>query len=204
MAKRPVTKSGTSRVRFIMLDAEIAEGDLSQITAAIQNALKPQAMIVQQKLSHHVTGGAMNTIEAEADFSEDFSAPDEEIQEQTPVPRPARPPRSRKPTVPKVLELDLKSEVSFESFASEHNPQNEVDRNLLILAWFHLHRPDEMVTVNHVYTCYRAIKWPSGIEDFSWPLRALKKKQFISSLGLGKYEINHLGIDRVENMRVAK
>lgn len=33
-----------------MLDAEIPDGDLSQITAAIQNALKPTTTFVQQRL----------------------------------------------------------------------------------------------------------------------------------------------------------
>jgi hypothetical protein len=40
MAKQPL-EAGSSRIRFIMLDAEIPEGNLSQITSAIQNALKP-------------------------------------------------------------------------------------------------------------------------------------------------------------------
>ena len=42
MAKSGTTRSGgTSRIRFIMLDAELAEGDLTQIAQAIQNALRP-------------------------------------------------------------------------------------------------------------------------------------------------------------------
>ncbi|MES0100947.1 hypothetical protein [Mesorhizobium sp. M0019] len=40
MAKQSTSKNGTSRIRFIMLDAEIPEGDLNQITLAIQNALR--------------------------------------------------------------------------------------------------------------------------------------------------------------------
>lgn len=41
MVKKPKHGNGTSRVRFIMLEAELPDGDLSQITSAIQNALKP-------------------------------------------------------------------------------------------------------------------------------------------------------------------
>src|SRR5688500_10632020 len=42
--KRPTKSSGGgTRVRFIMLEAESENGDLTEITAAIQNALRPKA-----------------------------------------------------------------------------------------------------------------------------------------------------------------
>lgn len=199
MAKQPTSKSGTSRIRFIMLDAEIPEGDLSQITAAIQNALKPTTTIVQQRFpatSHvQLPGDGIRDEELDAEFAE--AEPSDEGET---APRSREPKQARKPTVPKVLDLDLTSGVSFESFVSEHPPKNDTERNLVALAWFKEHRPDEAVTSNHVYTCYRASKWPSGIDDFSWPLRALKKEQLVKSTGRGQYEINHLGIARVESM----
>ncbi|MES0099762.1 hypothetical protein [Mesorhizobium sp. M0019] len=126
--------------------------------------------------------------------------PSDDAQMESATARPAREGRPRKPTVPKVLELDLMSGGSFEAFANEHTPKNDTERNLVVLAWFKEHRPDEAVTANHVYTCYRAIKWPSGIDDFSWPLRALKKEQLVTSPHRGQYAINHLGIARVEKM----
>jgi hypothetical protein len=51
MAKSAGKSGGTSRIRFVMLDAEIPDGDLSQITQAIHNALKP-ATIVQQRATN--------------------------------------------------------------------------------------------------------------------------------------------------------
>lgn len=89
----------------------------------------------------------------------------------------------------KVLDLDLNSATSFESFANSHPPKNDTERNLVALAWFKEHRPDEVVTANHVYTCYRALKWPSGIEDFPGVLRNLKAQQLVKSVGRGQYEI---------------
>lgn len=199
MAKSPQSKTGTARVRFIMIDAEIPEGDMSQITAAIQNALKPTTTIIQQRLPPHAPTGLVG------DLSSDDSEPDDliELGDDEPAPvaaKSTREARPRKPTVPKVLDLDLTSGVSFEAFANEHSPKNDTERNLVVLAWFKENRPDEPVTGNHVYTCYRAIKWPSGIDDFSWPLRALKKEQLVSSPARGQYVINHLGIARVEKM----
>jgi len=199
LAKQPPSKSGTSRIRFIMLDAEIPEGDLSQITAAIQNALKPTTTIIQQRLpaapSVQLASDAAGEDDLEIDFSEI-----ETLEEVSAPSRAKEPKQPRKPTVPKVLELDLTTGTSFESFANAHPPKNDTERNLVVLAWHKEHRPDEPVTANHVYTCYRAVKWPSGIDDFSWPLRALKKEQLVKSTGRGQYEINHLGIARVDSM----
>jgi hypothetical protein len=201
VAKQPPSKSGTSRIRFIMLDAEIPEGDLSQITSAIQNALKPATTIIQQRLPAQSAAALLpGSTEAEVEFGGESIEPEDDTPVEAPAPRQAREARPHKPTVPKVLELDLTSGVSFESYATERAPKSEPDRNLVVLAWFKEHRPDEAVTANHVYTCYRIMKWPSGIADFSWPLRALKKEQLVTSAGRGQYTINHLGIARVEKM----
>lgn len=203
MAKQPTSKTGTARIRFIMLDAEIPEGDLSQVTAAIQNALKPATTIIQQRLPSTQASAALTNGAPDAELELDGEPVDldEEGSEDAPAQRVAREPRVRKPTVPKVVpDLDLKTGVPFETFANEHAPKNDTERNLVVLAWFHEHRPDEAVTARHVYTCYRAVKWPSGIEDFSWPLRALKKEQLVTNTGRGQYAINHLGIARVEKM----
>lgn len=44
LVKKPVKGNGTSRIRFITLEAEMPEGDLTQITNAIQNALRPASV----------------------------------------------------------------------------------------------------------------------------------------------------------------
>lgn len=200
MAKQPSSKGGTSRIRFIMLDAEIPEGDLNQITTAIQNALKPTTVIQQRLPSASPTVALPNAPMPELDEDAVIEAEPEEEAAAPQSSRAARERRPRKPTVPKVLELDLTSGTSFESFANRHVPKNDVERNLVVLAWFKEYRPEEAVTANHVYTCYRAMKWPSGIDDFSWPLRSLKKEQLVTNPVRGQYIINHLGLARVEKM----
>jgi hypothetical protein len=202
VAKQMNSKNGTSRIRFIMLDAEMPEGDLSQITLAIQNALKPTATIVERRLPPLTPAPLLNGAQnADADVEEEFADDNAEVSPEAVSSRQQRETRPRKPTVPKVLEMDLTSGVSFETFVAEHaTPKNDIERNLIILAWFKENRPDEAVTANHVYTCYRAIKWPSGIDDFSWPLRSLKKDQLVTSPARGQYAINHIGIARVEKM----
>lgn len=204
MAKQPTSKNGTSRIRFIMLDAEIPEGDLSQIASAIQNALKPTTTIIQQRLPAQVAAALPNgSTGADAESDKEVIELENDATTEAFPPRQQREARPRKPTSMKVVELDLTSDQSFESFANEHLPKNDSERNLVALAWFKEHRPDEVVTGNHVYTCYRAMKWPSGIEDFPSILRSLKAQQLVKSVGRGQYEINHLGIARVAKMSPA-
>lgn len=205
MAKQPTSKGGTSRIRFILLEADIPEGDLSQITAAIQNALKPAATNIVQQRASNPNSPALPGISQDSDFEIDGEAIvlDEDAQTDSRPSRQVREQKPRKPTSMKVLDLDLTSQTSFESFASIHSPKNDTERNLVALAWFKEHRPDEVVTGNHVYTCYRALKWPSGIEDFPSILRNLKSQQLVKSVGRGQYEINHLGIARVDKMAPA-
>lgn len=201
MAKQPTTKGSTARVRFIMLDAEIPEGDLSQITAAIQNALKPTTTIIQQRLpSQAATALPYGAGDTETEFEGETIELEDAAPAEATTPRQPREARPRKPTSMKVLELDLTNPPSFEGFATEHMPKNDTERNLVALAWFKEHRPNEVVTANHVYTCYRAMKWPSGIDDFPSVLRSLKAQQLVKSVGRGQYEINHLGIARVEKL----
>ena len=188
-----------------MLDAEIPEGDLTQITEAIQNALKPATTTIIQQRIGPKQAASIASIAADAQAHEeddlDFDTEEGNFADQEPKATRAKgPSKPRKPSTPKVIDLDLTKGTSLEAFATEKAPKSELERNLVVLAWLYEHRDKVPVTVNHVYTCYKALKWPSGITDFSWPLRALKKEQLIKSTGRGQYEINHLGLAKVEKM----
>lgn len=195
MAKTTVKTAGPSRVRFIMLDAELNDGDLSQITQAIQNALAP----IKQSPARLVTGNiSLKKVvqETDAEEVEADEITDEEDQSEVvqPVAR-ARGPRKYKS--PKVLDLDLTSAVSLEEYARSKKTDTDVARNLVIAAWFKQFRSMDTITADHVYTCYRAMSWPTAISDFAKPLKNLKQRQLFDGKD-GSYSINHLGIARVE------
>jgi hypothetical protein len=198
MAKQPISKGGTTKVRFVFLEAEGPEGDIAQLAAAIQTALGPKQTVIQQRIpAQH----SQQTIEAgnADDTALELGYEDEEAEE-APVSRAVREPRVRKVTAPKVLDLDLTTEVSLASFVENHPAKNDIERNLVVAAWFKEHRSEDAITAGHVFTCYKALKWPLGIADFAWPLRALKKDQVMTSSGRGLYAINHLGIARVQKL----
>lgn len=50
MAKASAKAGGTSRIRFVMFDAEVADGEIGQITQAIQNALRGPAQVIARRL----------------------------------------------------------------------------------------------------------------------------------------------------------
>lgn len=199
MAKQPNSRGGTTKVRFMLLEAEGAESDLTQIFSAIQNAVKPSTTIIQQKLV---------TVPGDQTFIADGTATEFPVEDNSDddIITPEKPARSksksaRKPTTPDVIDFDFNSDLSLNSFAATHNSiDSDTDRYLVISAWFKEHRDTAAVTTAHIYTGYRILEWPIGIEDFGAILRYLKSQKLMSSGSRGEYLINHLGLARVKKL----
>ncbi|MBB3442108.1 hypothetical protein [Rhizobium sp. BK379] len=198
MAKGTTGKTGgTSKIRFIMVEAEIADGDIGQITQAIQNALKTSAPVTAQRIA----GPSVKAVARDAEIDADDEVEEAEVVEiETPVraPRP-KVQRAAKPA-PEVLELDMTSGTSLATYVHGANPKSNVKRYLLIAAWFKGHRETPAVTAAHIYTGFRSLKWSVNIPDFSQPLRDLKFAKLMTAPEKGHYAINHLGIAEVETM----
>lgn len=203
-ASQKGSSSGPARIRFVVLEAELPDGDLSQITQAVQNALRPP----ENSASHRRTLAAPTRgqpLDPEpADNGEDAreeSVIDEASSENSVSASSARQRPSFKARSPNVIDVDLKSgEMPFADFAKAKNPSSHAERNLVVAAWFKLHRGIDAVTMDHVYTCYRAAGWPSGMEDFSKTLRQLKARKLMDSKERGAYAINHIGLDQVDKI----
>ena len=204
MAKTSGTKGGggSSRVRFIMLDAELSDGDLTQITQAIQNALRlhPNSHAAQQRLIAQAPARPPapngNAAEGEPAETNDEVAEGEETGTAAATPAPRGP---RKLRTPKVLDLDLTGDPSFASFVEARKIPSDQMKFLTVAAWLKEARGIDEITADHVYTCYRAVKWSSGI-DFDQPLRNLKHRQYLDSKQRGHFSINHLGLAEVEKL----
>lgn len=192
MAKGSAVKSGgTSRVRLVVMEAEIADGgDLSQFTQAMQNALRgPGPAVVKrivaptQQANGYADADASEMVDETA--SEDVDAVNVTLAApKTKAPRKAAP-------KPSVIQIDITSEPPLSSLV---DPKSNHRRFLAISAWLHDHRGIETVTADHIYTCYRHLGWPTDILDFAQPLRELKHKQYFTTPERGKYAINQLGL----------
>lgn len=199
MARQPNNRGGgTTKVRFVMLEAEGNESDLAQIFSAIQSAVKPSTTIIQQRLTAAATeqflvGTASDEDALEHDDADDVIAPEK-------VSRP-KSKSVRKPTTPDVLDMDADAEASLRAFADQHSGvDSDVERYLVIAAWFKEQRETPAVTTAHIYTGLRMMSWPTAIEDFGGILRYLKKQKLMTSGNRGEYLINHLGLAKVKKL----
>jgi hypothetical protein len=175
-----------------MFDAEVAEGEIGQITQAIQNALRGSVQVTTRRLSPPAALKTPETNghaeEPEAEFEQEDDIVDVDV---TPA-NPARPRAPRKPAPkPSVIEFDITSDPPLSSLV---DPKSNHKRYLKLAAWLHDHRGIEAVTADHIFTCYRHLGWPTDIPDFAQPLRVLKHKQYFTTPERGKYAINQLGL----------
>jgi hypothetical protein len=202
LAKGTTTKSGNSRIRFIMLEADLSDGDLSQVTMAIQNALRPvqaSTKIVQ------IPVGKVADDSSDPPQEEQFDGEIELAPAITAEPKRVRSGSTQRrsfPT-PKVVPVDWNVTPSIEGFMKEHPPKTTSDKYLAVLGWFKEAADKEAITVDEVYTVFRKLSWPTNIKDFSQPLRDLKGQQVLTGGSKAGFTINHIGLDRVKKFAEA-
>lgn len=186
--------SGSSKIRFIMLEADLHDGDLNQITSAITSALKPAPVM-------HKLISAAPPVVSTPDLEEavDVNAVDEAVEEEVSESGPSR---QRKFRTPKVLDVDLNSgEVPFETFATQKNPSNNSQKYAVVAYWFKRYRSVEGVSQDHVFTCFKRMTWSTAISDFSAPLRNLAGRQYgYGEMKSGCFHMNHVGEAAVEKL----
>jgi hypothetical protein len=185
--------SGTSRIKFIMFDAEIADDQIQSVTQAITNALRGPAGAPTMKRivapASPVNGNGSIDESTEVEVIEE-GAEEEDALDVTPATPKKKTPRKPGPK-PNIIPIDIDSEPPLSTlgkFKSHHKAY------LAIAAWLHDHRATPVISVDHVYTCYRHINWPISLSDFAKPFRELKFRQFFTQPESGKYAINQLGL----------
>jgi hypothetical protein len=198
MAKNSTAMKAPSRIRFVMVEAELGDGDIGQITQAIQNALRPPAAPVSKRIAAPTAPSAMNGSSEPHAETEVVEEVDAEVDAIDVTPPATKAPRPRKAAPkPAVITIDTASEPPLSSLA---DPKSNHKRYLAIAAWLHDHRDTEVITQDHIYTCYRHLGWPTDILDFAQPLRELKHKQFFTTPERGKYAINQLGLAKAKEV----
>lgn len=190
--------TGNSKIRFIMLEADLSSGDLAQITQAISNALRPvagpQTRLIAPASSAPVVNGTAPVTEAGDVTALDAEAPIEVVNDSaTPPSRPQRRRSYRTPTI--IDDLDLTGNgTSFVEFATQKSPKKDVKRFLTVMAWFKNHGGRSAIGIDEVYTAYRKKgDWPYGIEDYDGVFRGLVRRDLAKRTATGTYAINQIG-----------
>lgn len=212
MAKQnPPGGDERSDVEFLYFKGKLRSADIqalvSGFTSTRSNALPsrtPSKQIPAPASQNGQNGASEIDREVDLDLVEEV----EVEQEETVTPRAASAPRkSRKP---KPIDIDINGDgVSFESFIKPLSAQQLAGpqaKFLVAAAWLHEHGNPKLdaVSVGHVYACYLHAEWtwdaPSN--DHTDPFRKLRKE----GLGTpakgkdGQFEINGIGLKRVEKM----
>ena len=144
-------------------------------------------------LSANGDGGSEEAAQGSLDF--DTSSDDSQGDESAPT-RPKGPTRYTQPKFLKDLDLDS-GEKPFRDYATEHSPDTDNHRYLVIASWLKLYRNIDSITIHHVYTCFQKMNWTSQ-KDVGQPFRQMKRKSLFENSEKGQWEITHIGLDRVK------
>lgn len=190
-------KGGSSRIRFIMLEADLSEGDLSEVTTAIQNALRPQQTMTRVV---HLPAGSAAEQGLITDGDEETLDEVSFDQSSDSSPRRSRSSSGQKRTfpTPKVVDVDWDVVPTVQDYMKAHPPRTVADKFLAAVGWFKQAGGKDSASTDEVYTLFRKMGWPTNIKDFSQPLRDLKGQQVLTGGAKTGFSINHIGLDRIE------
>jgi hypothetical protein len=202
MAKNSGKTGGTSRIKLIVLDAEVADDQIHTLTQALTNALRgpaPGPTLRRVPAPPQLNGVVEHDQQEEMDFGQ---GEDEELEE---VIAPKKPKsngvRKAAPT-PEVLPIDFNAyDVPLATFVAGYKTESHLQRYLVAAAWYHEHGGVTKVTPAHIYSAYRWLKWPLNVKDFAQPLRDLKAQQLFTLPEKGMYTLHHVGLQRVAELK---
>ncbi len=195
--------SSRSRVRMFFVDADLAPGDMDKLTTALSSAIRPTHMIQRIAPPARLSGdngdgasGLEAVDDAGIDVVDSLAEDDGEEEERG----PAKPRKYRSPKP--VTDLNMSAGGKpFEEYAREKgNPPAHQARYLVAAQWLSEYAQLPTVSVDHIYTCYKAADWTFDVSDPGFPFRQLKKDGF-GDTKRGKFTINHLGAAKVKKMK---
>jgi hypothetical protein len=213
--KKDDRSSGASvKLRWVELDVEGGTGDLVEGFKSFATALVRGAPMSGSVRSLAPTGAAASApttvIEAPTPLDEEPDAVRVETSEEVSSGMPSgdgsdRTKRRPAPKAPRFLsDLDLtKTQVQLADFVREKNPDGDMEKYAVIAAWFKQCLSIEEVTIDHVFTAYKALGWHAQLpDDPSQTFRNLKSNKNWVDGGSkrGAYKINWNGESAVNKM----
>jgi hypothetical protein len=204
MAKGPVPRGGTSKVKLFYMEADLQEGEITQIAQMIQNTLGGRATVQRlngpsaRSLPSPVNGEA-HELDGSAEIIEDA-----EVEEAAPTPAKARAERSiRTPNLDSAVKPD--DDPSFADYIRGMDVKSYAKKILAAAAWLQEQRNGMAITGDRAFTCFRFVEWPTKDVDFDQPLRNYKSMKLFEQggdqKGTGEYSINDLGLKKAAKMR---
>ncbi len=186
-----------------MLDADISDGNLAELTHAITNALKPAGPALRQ-ISRTET--PVLTAPQDAPVDElDAETPEQEEQDETTEsangngasPKPARVKKFKAPDYLHDL-FQGDGAQQFKDFAKDKAPGKKSKKYLVAAYWLKEHGNNPTVNSSKIYTCFKTAGWSTGFNDWNQTFHNLvHSKHMRKTETAGEYAINPLGEDAV-------
>lgn len=199
---KQIPPAGRSKVRIFFVDADLAPGDMQELTGALSSAIRPTHMIQRLPAAHPSPDAPYNEdaglVIAEAESSNTVDGVETER-----VPNGQRSPKPRKYRSPKPV-TNLVGDAggkAFEDFAREMgSPTEHAMRYLVAAAWLAEYANIPEISVDHVWMCYKFAGWTFDPSDPGFAFRYLKKEGY-GDTKAGKFAIGYLGTAKVQKMK---
>lgn len=107
--------------------------------------------------------------------------------------------RTRGPTVKKDLDLRPKGKPSLREFAESRKPTNNDDKNVLSVYYLRRIADVNVVSIDHVFTCYKAMGWREPTDLASSLRLTASKKSFLDTSTGDDIKLTSIGRNHVEH-----
>lgn len=211
MAKTKVESGGarSNRFRMIVIDSDLSDDAIGNLTQAITHALRPAGTAAAP--TRALTRGSATSQQqlAEPNNETEVAEPDDiDAEEEAAIGdngSPAAPARSgtstpKKLPIPDYLhDLDMTGNgVLFKDYVAKQVPTTHQKRYLVAAAWLKNHGGQDRVNQDRVFTCYRTAGWPMSIKDWDVNFRNHVRADRMRRVAPGEYIITPLGEEEMK------
>lgn len=191
---------GTSRFRFVLFEGDLQEGELAQVTQAIQSAFR-QPQTPAPRAIVRSPSEALISPDDVSDAAEFVDSPEDVFAVAASPPKAKTPRKARSGKVPNLVnDIDVKTDPSLKDFVAQYDARTGFEKYLVVALWLRDARSVNSFTVDHVYTCFRMLNWSTNSSDFSKPLRNLADNGLLSGDSKG-YSLTLPGAGKIEDKK---
>lgn len=204
------------KIQFVFVNVEGDQTTLQEALRQVGNVLHrgmnpPQSRtFITVPVPKNLDNGKNDTSNDEQVYEVQFEEEQDNFTENVTVaPPPAnKPKRERKaPPIPALLkDFDPNdAEVTLEDFVNQKNTSTQINKYLVIGAWFKKYKNTDEIGTSHIYTTFQLFKWQAP-DDMAQPFRNMKHNNsyFDNGSKTGLWKITIVGLNEVDKMNSTK
>lgn len=190
----------SNKIRFVLVEADISDNNLSELTHAITNALKPTIAPARPAFRAALPATlASGPDEVEEQEPQEVGAEVEEAAEPSngngATPKATRPKKFKPPTYIASLVEGEKGQ-KFKEFAASKAPKSKAMKYLVAAYWIK-EQGEGAANADKVYTLFKTAGWPTNFNDWSQTFHNLVHTEQMRKEGMAEFALNPLGEDAV-------